>query len=161
MVQAPDALTSIRNYRRLGERLHSAGQPTAEQLDRLGEAGIRQVVNLALLDSDHAVPDEAERLAAQSIGYSHQPIDFAAPSRAHLVRLSDTLMAHEGHPVLVHCAYNMRVSAMLFLDRITRQGQSPAQALPDLLALWTPEGAWRELIDSVLADEGYAPLPHV
>ncbi|MEN8821840.1 MAG: protein tyrosine phosphatase family protein [Abyssibacter sp.] len=154
------ALTAIRQYRRLGEYLHSAGQPTARQLDQLGEAGIGLVVNLALPDSDHAVPDEADRLEVQGIGYSHQPIDFAAPSRAHLARLAATLAAHTQTPVLVHCAYNMRVSAMLFLYRVLHLGVAPATALPDLLALWTPTGPWRVLLDDMLLEKGCAPLPH-
>ena len=154
-----EALAAIRQYRRLGERLHSAGQPTAAQLDQLGEAGIGLVINLALTDSDHAVPDEAQRLQAQGIVYSHQPIDFDAPSRAHLDRLGQTLSAHAQTSTLVHCAYTMRVSAMLFMHRVRHLHIAPAVALPDLLALWTPTGPWRALIDEVLVEQGHSPLP--
>lgn len=152
-------LGRLRAYRQVGSALHTAGQPSRLQLQGLGEAGIANVINLALADSDHAVADEADVLAAQGVVYHHQPIEFSTPGRDDLNRFSATLAACEDRPVLVHCALNMRVSAMVFLDRIERQGMMPAQALPDLLAIWTPEGPWRALIDTVLSDNGHAPLP--
>ena len=152
-------LTRVKAYRRLDETLHTAGQPTREELRALGAAGIRHVINLAMADSDGALADEAALLRAQGIGYDHQPIVFTAPSREHLRRFGAALEQHESEPILVHCALNMRVSAMIFMDRIDRKGIAPETALPDLTAIWTPGGPWRELIDSVLQDNGHPPLP--
>ena len=35
----------------------------------------------------------------------------------------------------------------------------PRYSRPDMVAIWTPEGPWRALIDTVLSDNGHAPLP--
>ena len=152
-------LGRLQAYRQLGSALHTAGQPSRLQLQGLGEAGIANVINLALADSDHAVADEADVLAAQGVVYHHQPIEFSTPGRDDLNRFSATLAACEDRPVLVHCALNMRVSAMLFMHRVRHLHIAPAVALPDLLALWTPTGPWRALIDEVLVEQGHSPLP--
>ncbi|TGD72730.1 phosphatase [Mangrovimicrobium sediminis] len=140
-----------RNYLQIDDWLHTAGQPDAGQLATLGALGIRHVINLALPDSDNAVADEARIVAAQGIDYLNIPVDFENPTRAQFELFCTCLDAVAGEPTLVHCAYNMRVSAFVYLYRVTRCNLAPEEARQALLQLWEPSGVWAAFVESCLA----------
>ena len=52
------ALSDIYNFVQLTPLVGTSGQPTAEQFSDIGAAGYRCVINLAMADSDNAVPDD-------------------------------------------------------------------------------------------------------
>lgn len=144
----PFDISSIRHYHRINSGLHTAGQPNATQLAQLSRVGIRSVINLAMLDSDYAEPEEADLLARQAIDYFPIPIPFDAPTMEHFERFKQTLERAQ-RPVLVHCALNMRVSALIFAYRVT-QGESAQAARVDLEQIWQPDGVWKALLAEIL-----------
>lgn len=142
----PDDPIAITAWHRLDGRLTSSGQPDAEQLALLAPLGVTHVINLALPSHERSLPDEAERLAAQGIGYTAIPVDFAAPQEADYARFCQVMDRLEGQCVHVHCILNLRVSAFLYRWRQDRQGLSEAEARQDLEWLWRPGGAWARFI---------------
>jgi hypothetical protein len=58
MKTSPASLSEIYNYRPIGERLGTAGQPTEDQFQAVREAGFEAVINLALPTSDNAIGHE-------------------------------------------------------------------------------------------------------
>lgn len=144
------SLSELPQYRQLSPTLHSSGQPDAGQLDRMKEWGIEAVINLALPTSDHAVADEAVRLTGQGLTYLQVPVDFSTPQEREFRQMAALLDQLAERQVLVHCAYNMRVSAFLFLYRILHQGVPRTEAERDLHALWRPEGVWEEFVELML-----------
>ena len=148
---AQDALCEIRAFRRLGERFATAGQPTAEQLRLVKEAGCEAVINLALPTSDNALPDEGSITTGLGMAYAHLPVNFDAPSDEDFRRFRKVLGAFDGCRVFVHCAANMRVSAFMYLYRVLHAGVDQKAAESDLLAIWTPDEVWQAFIDRQLA----------
>ena len=135
------------NWRRLGERLTTSGQPTEEQLEGIAALGARCVVNLGLHTHPKALPDERGSVTALGMAYVHQPVDFQNPTVADLDRFCDLMDRLQGQTVHVHCIANYRVSAFLYRYRIDRLGWDEAEARVDLDAIWTPDGPWAAIVD--------------
>lgn len=145
------SLSQIKNYLPLSETLVTAGQPTGEQLAALGLAGFKTVINLALVDSPGALPDERERVEAMGLEYVHIPVNFQKPQEEDFRRFIEAMRAHEGEKVFVHCAANMRVSAFVFLFRTLLEGMSEDEARADLNRIWEPNEVWREFMTRAAA----------
>jgi protein tyrosine phosphatase (PTP) superfamily phosphohydrolase (DUF442 family) len=151
-------MEKIREYVRITENIHTAGQPTGEQLSRFSEHGIRYVVNLALPTSDGAVADEALILARQGIGYFHLPVVWERPTIQDFTVFCGLMRTVTDFPVFVHCALNMRVSAFMFLYRVTALKIPPAEAYTSLEKIWEPYEQWRTFITNTLNQHGYEGL---
>jgi len=143
-------LSAIHNFRSLGDRLATSGQPTERQFQMVREAGFQAVVNLALPTSDNAVPNEGSLVTRLGMAYVHIPVDFKAPRATDFQAFCGVMDALDDRPVFVHCAANMRVSAFIFLYRVLRQGISVADAQPDLEAIWQPDQVWSQFIQEQL-----------
>jgi protein tyrosine phosphatase (PTP) superfamily phosphohydrolase (DUF442 family) len=139
-------LTDIYNYRAIGERLGTAGQPTEEQLSAVREAGFEAVINLALPTSDNAIANEGSIVTGLGMSYVHIPVDFRAPSERDFRAFSRVMEAFAERPVFVHCAANMRVSTFVFLYRVLREGVAVAEAERELHAIWEPDEVWSGFI---------------
>ena len=145
-----NALNEIHAFRALGDRLGTAGQPTAEQFPAIREAGFEIVVNLALPISERAIPDEGRIVTDLGMAYVHIPVDFETPSAAAFETFCRVMDAFHDRRVFVHCVANLRVSTFLFLYRVLCQRIAYVKAERDMLAVWTPEEAWARFIQDQL-----------
>ena len=59
----------------------------------------------------------------------------------------DVLDMLKGKRIFLHCAANARVSAFVYLYRMSRLGVDPADAKKDLYALWVPKGVWKDFVN--------------
>ena len=137
----------ILSFYLLGE-IGTSGQPTAEQLKLIQQAGYQTVVNLALATSDNALPNEREVVESPGMEYIHLPVEFDNPTVADFHRFYETMQARQKQKIWVHCAANLRVSAFMYLYRL-KNGTSPSEAKKDLDKLWQPNLTWQNLIDEV------------
>ena len=128
--------SDIRNWRRRSDAITTSGRLEAGDPARLAALGVRHVVNLALDDHPEALPDEAERLAAEGIGYSHIPVPFDAPRREHVAELARVLTDTKG-PVHVHCIMNWRVTAFFYLLDL-ENGVPEREARARMATVWDP-----------------------
>jgi protein tyrosine phosphatase (PTP) superfamily phosphohydrolase (DUF442 family)/ribosomal protein S18 acetylase RimI-like enzyme len=143
-------LSQIYNFRSLGPRLGTSGQPTAAQFQLISDAGFEVVINLALPTSDNALPSEGSLVTALGMSYVHIPVNFQAPSELDFRAFSRVMDAFADRPVFVHCAANMRVSAFLFLYRVLRRQVPVSEAEGDLHAIWQPDEVWSRFIEEQL-----------
>ena len=133
-----DDLTDIRNFQRLDPRTTTSGRLRDEDLPVLAALGIRHVVNLALDNHPEALADEAEKLAALGIGYTHIPVPFDAPGDAHYRAFVDALVDASEAPVHVHCIMNYRVAAFFYRWHREFAGMDEAAATALLACQWNP-----------------------
>jgi len=145
--------SDIRNWRRRSDAITTSGRLEAGDPARLAALGVRHVVNLALDDHPEALPDEAERLAAEGIGYSHIPVPFDAPRREHVAELARVLTDTKG-PVHVHCIMNWRVTAFFYLLDL-ENGVPEREARARMATVWDPLASddprlapWKALLSS-------------
>lgn len=147
-------LAEIKNFIAIDDHLGTSGQPTAEQIETIGVAGYDMVINLAMEDSERALPDEGERVAQQGMQYVHIPVVWDDPKKSDFELFSKVLSAHADSKVFAHCAVNMRVSAFTFLYRVIHLGVDPAEAKATMQQIWDPHGVWEQLVEETLSDHG-------
>ena len=116
----------------MSDQLGTAGQPTESQFAEVAAAGYELVVNLAMPTSDGALPDEKAVVERHGLSYLPLPIDFHAPKIETAMRFFRILDENRGRRMFVHCAANMRVSALLYAYRVARGDMSRAEAGEDL-----------------------------
>ena len=147
-------LESVQGFLRIDDHLATAGQPTAEQLSGLAEAGIGHVINLALPTSTDAVADEAVRVTGQGLNYLQLPVSWEAPELAQFQRFCQLLWVLREENVLVHCARNKRVSVFIFLYRVLHEGVTVTEAAAMMHRIWEPDAVWLAFIEHVLEPAG-------
>jgi protein tyrosine phosphatase (PTP) superfamily phosphohydrolase (DUF442 family) len=143
-------IAEIYNFRSLGDKLATAGQPTEAQFKQVHEAGFDAVVNLALPTSDNALPNEGSLVTSLGMSYVHIPVNFQAPTTQDFRAFSRVMEAFNDRSVFVHCAANMRVSAFMFLYRVLVQHVPASEAERDLHAIWQPDDVWSKFIHDQL-----------
>ena len=143
-----EELGKILAFRRLSPLLASAGQPEPSGIEAIGRAGFKHLINLAQPTSPGALADEATLAARAGLRYVHLPIDFDAPEPEQATRLFEELASASKEPVFVHCAKNMRVSALLSAYRMVLGGVPCAVARADLQAIWQPNHTWRHYVSN-------------
>jgi protein tyrosine phosphatase (PTP) superfamily phosphohydrolase (DUF442 family) len=136
----------IRNFVQLTNDIATSGQPTEEQFSQIAESGHDVVINLALVDSNGAIPNEGSIVASLGMSYVHVPVPFDHPTPEHLRLFFRVMEVFSGKRIWVHCAMNYRVSAFLYhyLRKVRKLGESEARS--PIFDIWTPDNVWREFM---------------
>lgn len=122
----------IARIRRETELLTTAAQPGPDDFERLRAEGFEAVVNLSTPTARNYLHDEARRALDAGLLYAHVPIDCSAlrPLQYEMVR--GALDSLTGRRVLLHCAGNVKSSAMAHIYRVRELGE-PVDTLRDAL----------------------------
>lgn len=137
------SIEEITNYRRVSDTLASSGQPTEAQFKDIARAGFEVVINLAMPNSDNALPEEGGIVTARKMTYVHLPVPFDAPTAAHLRSFFRLMAAFEGQRCWVHCVMNYRVSAFLYQYFRLEQQVEDDQARHVMIPNWSPDKIWQ------------------
>jgi len=135
----------ILNYLKITEDISTSGQPAPDQFKVISDAGFSSVINLAMLDSTNALPDEGGFVVEQGMNYFHIPVPFDAPTVKHLdlfLKLIDVLT---GEKIWVHCALNWRVSAFMHHYQASILQLPEGKCIP-MLKSWEPNTIWKEFL---------------
>ena len=146
-------ISAIQNFLQIFPTLATAGQPFRYQFPAVADAGCQVVINLAQVESLDAVPNEAELWAGLGLAYYHIPVEWESPRLENLQAFYALMDQLQGQMVFVHCARNMRVSSFVYLYRVQRLGQPPAECRPDLEKIWQPNEVWEAFIQKALGYE--------
>jgi protein tyrosine phosphatase (PTP) superfamily phosphohydrolase (DUF442 family) len=141
------AITDIRNFLVIDERLATAGQPTEEQLRDVAADGFAAVVNLGLLDPKYCLPDEAGLVAALGMANRHIPVKFDAPTVDDIRAFVAAMDERAGVKTLVHCAANYRVTTFVSLYGELRLGWPRSRADEVARRVWAPNETWLAFIE--------------
>ncbi|MBW4605230.1 MAG: protein tyrosine phosphatase family protein [Calothrix sp. FI2-JRJ7] len=148
-------LKEIYNYLQISDAIATSGQATVEQFDAIKQAGYQVVVNLALVDSPNALPNEKEIIEARGMEYIHIPVIWDNPTLENLHSFFEVMKANQNKKIFVHCAANKRVSVFVYLYRRICLGASEEEAKLDLNKLWEPSPVWQRLINQAFDDVGF------
>jgi protein tyrosine phosphatase (PTP) superfamily phosphohydrolase (DUF442 family) len=150
-------LSDIRNYKQYSESFSSAGQPTREQLELVKAAGFERVAYIAFSNSRGAIVDEDAIVRELGMDYVQVPVIWDAPTTSDFYAFAGAMQREPDKRTLLHCQANFRASAFAFLYRVLYQDVPVAQAKADMNTIWTPNETWRDLIFTVLEDNGVSP----
>jgi protein tyrosine phosphatase (PTP) superfamily phosphohydrolase (DUF442 family) len=151
------SLDDIVNYREYSATFASAGQPTAEQLELVRDAGFERVIYIAFSTDRNAVANEDRLVRDLGMEYVQIPVVWDAPTVADYESFVAVMQRDPGRKTLLHCQINARASAFGFLYRVLEQDVPIGQAKADMNTVWEPNETWRELIFDVLEARGVAP----
>ena len=141
-------------------RLVTSGQPSAEALASLARAGVRRCHLPAPPTVSDAVRDEALIVAKQGLMFVNIPIKFDAPTEKDFEAFTSVLSALATRKVLVHCQINLRASSMVFLHRVITAKEDPRVAYDAVAKVWSPDGAWKTLMRTLLQKNGVTFEPY-
>ena len=148
------SIEEITNYKAVSETLASSGQPEEQQFKEIAQAGFDVVINLAMPNSDNALPEEGYLVTAQKMAYVHLPVPFEAPTVEDLRTFFALLETFKGKKCWVHCVVNYRVSAFLYhYFRLVRK-VSDSEAKKVVIAEWQPDQVWRDFMSLEEKDIG-------
>jgi len=139
------------NYVAATDRIHTAGQPDAATLAKLGEQGFELVVNLAPPGNQGAVAEEGKLVSEHGPAYVNIPVNWQKPTLDDFELFSAVMNGARDRKVLVHCQLNMRASAFTFLYRVIHEHVPPEEAMTALRAVWIPRDQWATFTADVLA----------
>lgn len=75
-----ERIENIDNFLKLSEKVATAGQPTEAQLGSIAQSGYQVIVNLALLESPKALPNEQAIVESLNMEYVHIPVVSETPT---------------------------------------------------------------------------------
>jgi len=136
----------ITNYIQVSERIASSGQPVDDYFKYIASAGYEAVINLAMPNSENAIPEEGNIVTALQMLYIHIPVPFEAPDKMHLQDFINVMRAFTDKKVWVHCALNYRVSAFLYqYERLVNKCNAE-DARKVMLPSWEPDKVWQQFM---------------
>jgi uncharacterized protein (TIGR01244 family) len=139
----------IPRFQRVDDRLATAAQPAPADLGWLKAQGFQAVVNLSTPTARNFVSDEARLALEAGLDYVHAPVDCSRlePGQYEVVR--GVLDALRGKKVLLHCAGNVKSSAMAHLYQVKALGRPAAPLRAELEAQGWHEPKWFAYFDSL------------
>lgn len=139
-------IEQIINYIRVSDRIASSGQPDEHQFRYIADAGYQVVLNLAMPNSDNALPEEGNIVTSQRMTYVHIPVPFDAPGADHLTTFLRAMDAFSDKQLWIHCVVNYRVSAFLYQYMRLVQGATQEEARTVMLPTWQPNTVWQRFM---------------
>ena len=138
-------------FLQVSPRLLTAGQPAPADFAAIADAGVEVVINVAPPGAHGYLPDEAQFVMENGMIYAHLPILFPRPLVSDFVSFAGVMKAHRERNILVHCAANVRVSALIYLYQtlIEREDESVARAR--MFQIRMPDATWSQFIYDVRA----------
>ncbi len=146
-------LEDIKTYRKISDTLHTAAQPTVDQFKSIKQAGVDLIINLAFPDSPGAIENEHDVVQESTMDYIHIPVDFKNPETTDIERFFQAMDQNKEKSILVHCAYNWRVSCFIYLYRVITHDCDEDTARQDMLDVWEPDETWQSFINTCLANK--------
>ncbi len=141
----------IQNFRKVNERLVTAGQPSEEQLKAAALEGFKTIINLATINPRYSLPDEAALVESLGMTYHHLPIAWEQPTESDFEAFEKLLNTLEGEKTLIHCAANFRVTAFYALYAMKNLGWLATQAEEFRLSIWADSDfpVWEAFINQM------------
>jgi protein tyrosine phosphatase (PTP) superfamily phosphohydrolase (DUF442 family) len=141
----------IYNYIKVNDQLITGGQPTEEQLRAAAEEGFEAVINLATLDRQYSLADEAGLVVSLGMDYTHIPVDWENPQESDFEAFDQRMKQLKARKILLHCAANYRATAFYSLYAQKNLGWSEEQAEVFRAQIWKGSHypVWEELIGRI------------
>ena len=139
----------ITNYQKINNFIHTSGQPTKEEFKLIRAQGVDTVLNLAMLNSTNAIPNEGEYVIGHGMNYLHIPVVWEHPKQEQFDLFSNIMSFHKEKSIWVHCALNWRVSCFIFLYRTKVLGHSPLKARTTMEQIWFPNEVWSRFMNGI------------
>ena len=89
--------------------------------------------------------------------YIHVPVVWEKPTASDFYTFVGLMQREPDKKTLLHCQVNFRASSFSFLYRVLYQDVPMDDAKADMDTVWAPNETWKELIFSILQENGKSP----
>lgn len=129
----------------INEMIGTSGQPLPSEFQIIAQANYKTVINLAMPDSDNALPEEGAFVSEAGMTYIHLPVPFDTPTKEHLTKFLQIMKSLEDEKVWVHCALNYRVSAFMYHYQRSILKRTEKECIP-MIDEWVPDEVWQQFL---------------
>lgn len=120
-------IPGLPNFYKVSDDLYRGAQPTTEGMKQLKELGIKTLINLRSIHSDH------DELGDTKLVYEHMNMTTLGPSNEEVVRFLQIVTDSNSTPVFVHCQHGAdRTGTMCAIYRIAVQDWSKDEAIAEM-----------------------------
>ncbi len=142
------SIHNIYNYKPVDQRIATAGQPTAEQLQHIAAEGFEVVLNLATFNPKYSLENEEALVRSLGMEYYHLPVEWENPTEDDFQKFVGIIKRLDRQKLLIHCIANYRVSAFFALYARKQLGWTDAQADDFIARIWQPSEypVWADFI---------------
>ena len=144
-------LEHLPSYLQVSPQLLTAGQPASDDFALIAQAGVEVVINVAPPGAHGYLAHEAQLVLENGMIYAHLPILFGQPLVSDFASFAGVMNAHQGRTILVHCAANVRVSALVYLYQTLICGEEEMVARARMFQIRAPDATWSRFIYEVRA----------
>jgi protein tyrosine phosphatase (PTP) superfamily phosphohydrolase (DUF442 family) len=145
------ALSEIEAFLPISSTLTTSGQPTSKQFSDIVSKGYSLVINLATPASSNWNPEEKDLVESLGMEYVGILIDWDYPTLNDYENLADLLDENSDRKIWLHCAKNMRVSALIYLYHRLRKDYTEEASRRYLEQIWQPNQVWQNFIEATIA----------
>jgi protein tyrosine phosphatase (PTP) superfamily phosphohydrolase (DUF442 family) len=149
----PDSLESIPGFQRITDLIASSGNVMDDQFDLIKKHGFTHVISL--LQGDQSREDSV--VTSKGMSFTQIPVDPGKPKMKDLEAFIREMGEHGDEMVYLYCQGNIRVSAFLFIYRVTQLGTDKRVAKAALEEMWYPTDDWHDFIQKGLEKYGFDP----
>lgn len=138
-------LQGVPNFHKVSDKLYRGAQPTAEGMKQLKNLGIKTIINLRALYSDH------DEIGDTGLDYEHIRMTTWNPEIEDVARFLKIVTDSNQTPAFVHCKHGAdRTGTMCAIYRIIVQGWSKNQAIEEMTqGEFGFHSIWSNLIDFI------------
>ena len=140
-------MRGIYHFEKVSDTLSCAGQPTEDQFRELVAGQFEVIVNLGLLDTKYALPDEEDLVDSMGMDYYHIPVVFEDPQLSELAAFISCMTQNEDKKILVHCAANYRASAFVGLYLFAKAKLWEEEVQDFVEDVWKPNTIWQRFLE--------------
>lgn len=135
-VIAQQEIPALRNMKVYSPNLISSGQPDRNNFDALAKAGVQLVINLAPAQERTSIKDEEQLVRGNGMEYAYIPVDWNKPDKEGFKNFMEVMDRSKNMHVLVHCSFNSRASAFVYLYRRSATAGSKDQDYQVMEEIW-------------------------
>lgn len=136
VVIAQPEVPALKNIKVYSSKLISSGQPDGNSFDALAKAGVQLVINLAPVHERTSLKDEEQLVRAAGMQYAYIPVDWSKPATEGFKSFTEMMDRSKNMHVLVHCSFNSRASAFVYLYRLPAMDGNREQDYRVMEEIW-------------------------
>lgn len=129
--QAPLSYKELPNFHKVSDKLYRGGQPLAGYAQKLGEIGVKTIINLRGEDEI----GRGEQKEAETAGLRYFNVSMpglSAPSEEQVSRVMAIIDNPENQPVFIHCKRGSdRTGTIAAVYRISHEGWTADRAIAE------------------------------
>jgi protein tyrosine phosphatase (PTP) superfamily phosphohydrolase (DUF442 family) len=144
------SLSEIEAFLPIPATISTSGQPSIKQFSDIAIAKYNLVINLATPASSNWISNEKTIVESLGMEYINIPVDWENPTLSDFENFADLLDENPERKIWVHCAKNMRVSAMIYLYHRLRKGYTEEVSRRYLEQIWQPNKIWQNFLEATV-----------